>query len=955
MLLAEELWGSDPSPFHVLVSALVTGPLDQARLRAAIQLVTDRNSTLRTVFARDPRTGNLGRRVLPEWTVELVEQDLPGEPAEGDEVARVHARLATVASRLLRPFERPPAVFVLTPASPQRAVVSVLAHHALLDGWSIGLLWQRIAAAYRLPEGGAVDVPDWPGMEAVVERERSPRVAPLVARRAAMLADWPGVIELPSDQERPAIHATTGTRLPFTPDPRAVAGCEKLAEQCGVGRNAVLLAAWALVLARRTAMDRFILGVPAFNRGNAAAMQVIGGCAGIAPVACRVPREGTVEDFVQQTAAALRLALGFGDVPFEELVARLPWSADLSREPLVQVGFGAHDELVPATLPADEVSFDVRIGHVGGCAYDAMLHVFRWKPEPLIELEYGDAVLTAAEARQLAESFDWALAEMAEAPLGPLAAVTTVSAAQSGRLRELAEGPAAEVGEGLWQLFERVVAEQPDAVAVRDGGPGRTLSYAELAAAAAAESARLADAGIREGDRVGLALARGATEIVSVLAVLRIGAAYVGIDQNAPAAATSEMLDRAGVRVLLGTAASLERTGQAKSGRTILAAGDPWRLEDRPVPLPAAADPERIAYVGFTSGTTGPAKGAMIACRGIVRLAHRPRFLRPGATARFLRLAPLAFDASTLEIFAPLLSGGTVEVLAAEHPTPNALAAFLRDRRVTGLWLTAGLFRLAADFRPDAFAGVEQLITGGDVVPPMQAAQVLRACPGLRITNGYGPTENTTFTTVYHLDHADQAAVAALPVGRPIQGTGVLVLDEMGRPVPPGGIGELYTYGEGVATGYIGMPEESARAFGRFARGDARRLYRTGDLVRWDAEGNLRYLGRRDRQVKIRGFRVEPEHVGQVLRGHPAVSDATVLVVPLNRGEKQLLAAVRPIEGQPLEQGELQSYAAQRLPGYAVPSIWALVDQLPVTRNGKIDAARLAIAGVQVPARPRRT
>ncbi|MFI5496686.1 non-ribosomal peptide synthetase [Actinoplanes sp. NPDC051859] len=371
-------------------------------------------------------------------------------------------------------------------------------------------------------------------------------------------------------------------------------------------------------------------------------------------------------------------------------------------------------------------------------------------------------------------------------------------------------------------------------------------------------------------------------------------------------------------------------------GRTLLHIGDPWApVRSHQAPPAAPPDPERVAYLGFTSGSTGEPKAALIPQRGVLRLARDPELLVPGATERFVRLAPLAFDASTLEIFAPLLAGGTIDVFGAGHPTPAALAAFLADRDSTGLWLTAGLFRLVADYQPEAFGGLRQVLTGGDVVPPAQVARVLTSCPGLRVTNGYGPTENTTFTTTHTV--ADPAAVDdPLPIGRPVGGTGVVVLDRHGRPVPPGGVGELYTSGAGLALGYAGRPRETAAAF--IAR-DGELFYRTGDLVRWDRAGRLRFLGRSDRQVKIRGFRIELDAVARTLREHPEVRDVAVLAAP-GGADRRLLAAL-VADDRPGLVEQVRRFAADRLPGYAVPSLWTVVAKLPVTRNGKLDAGLL--------------
>jgi acyl-coenzyme A synthetase/AMP-(fatty) acid ligase len=250
------------------------------------------------------------------------------------------------------------------------------------------------------------------------------------------------------------------------------------------------------------------------------------------------------------------------------------------------------------------------------------------------------------------------------------------------------------------------------------------------------------------------------------------------------------------------------------------------------------------------------------------------------------------------------------------------------------------LFRLVADYRPTAFAGVTQLLTGGDIVPPEQVRTVLRACPGLRITNGYGPTENTTFTTVHHVD--DPAEVDnPLPIGAPIQGTRVAVLDHTGRLVPRGGIGELYVSGDGLALGYVGMPKETSAVFGPFSPEISGRLYRTGDLVRWDSQRRMCFLGRRDHQVKIRGFRIEMDGVARTLREHDAVTDAVVVTMTSGPGERRLLAGLVIAEPNRSTVEDVRAFAARRLPAHAVPALWAVVDSLPVTRNGKIDVARL--------------
>jgi len=942
MLFSEQLYGG--SAFHLLFSADIRGPVDAGRLRSALAWLTGRHAALRTVFIRDD-DGGLRRRVLAEWAPVLIEQSLP-PPVDDDAVTGVHATLGPASGCLLRPYERPPVVFVLSRVDAGRAVLSLLIHHALADGWSIGLLWKELFA--RLERATDADVrgaaPRASTMDRLIAHERSDSVARWTRQRAGELSGLPTTVALPTDLDRPARLSRTGTRLVFGLTDAARLGCETLAARAGVTRNMVLLAAWSLVIGRRAGVSDFLLGVVSAAR-TADSLDVVGPCMKLLPVVCRLDDRAPVTDHVQRTAGSLRDALDATDVPFEDIVAALEAGGDDSRNPLVQVAFAAHDELVPCSLEPAGLTVTLHEGHCGGAVYDAVLYVQRWGDRPRLALEYATSALRADEAAELAGAMDRALVEMAAAAGAPLADARTMTTAQQARLASIGAGPDAPPTGGLWQLFAEVARSEPDRIAVRDSDAARALTYGQLLHAAKVQSAELARAGVGEGERVALMVRRSAREVLAILALLRLGAAYVGIERDVPPAAARAMLDLAGADVILGDA---ERLGVADElwGRRVLRIADPWQAAASVARMPAAApaDPSRVAYVAFTSGSTGAPKGTLVPHRGVVRLARNPGYLLPGASERFVRLAPLAFDASTLELFAPLLAGGTIDVFPGEYATPDDLAAFLAARRSTGLWLTAGLFRLVADYRPDAFQGLHQVLTGGDVVPPAQVRRVLRACPGLRLTNGYGPTENTTFTTVHHVDDPAEAE-DPLPIGRPIAGTGALVLDRSGRPVPPGGVGELYTSGEGVALGYAGLPDETARAFGRFRPDSDEVLYRTGDLVRWDAAGRLRFLGRRDAQVKVRGFRIELDLVTRTLREHPAVRDAAVVAIADSNSaaggsDRRLLAGVVAEDRAGLLD-EVRSFAAERLPGYAVPSLWAVVAELPVTRNGKLDAGRV--------------
>jgi amino acid adenylation domain-containing protein len=484
-------------------------------------------------------------------------------------------------------------------------------------------------------------------------------------------------------------------------------------------------------------------------------------------------------------------------------------------------------------------------------------------------------------------------------------------------------------------LFLDQVRRRPQQVAVRDAGV--ELTYEQLAHAADQHAGTLRRAGVGPGDTVLVATRRSLGEIVALVAISRLGAAYAGFENDAPQARAERIIGR-----LAPTAAVVDATTADHRALRGLTRVDAWHpgqhVHPDPTPLvpPRSNDPHRAAYVAFTSGSTGEPKGVVVPHQAVTRLVLTAE-LRMYPGDRVLRMAPLAFDASTFEIWVALLSGATLEVFPAKLPSVGKLDAFFVEREISVAWLTASLFRLVAKSRPKAFAGLRWLVTGGEVVPHESAARMLESHPGLVITNGYGPTENTTFTATHTV--RDSAEIdGPLPIGRPVAGTRVYVLDRNARLVPPGAVGELYAAGLGVADGYLGDEAGTSSRFGYFSPDVGERLYRTGDLVRLDPDGRLLFLGRVDRQVKLDGHRIETEEISATLARHPAVRDAVIIVArPANRGI-QLVAAVAVRSGADADPRSLRAYLAELLPSYAIPALWVLVDEIPLTHNGKADA-----------------
>jgi amino acid adenylation domain-containing protein len=489
-------------------------------------------------------------------------------------------------------------------------------------------------------------------------------------------------------------------------------------------------------------------------------------------------------------------------------------------------------------------------------------------------------------------------------------------------------------------LFAAQAAAYPDATALVFGG--ESVSYAELDRRSNALAWLLRRRGVGTDVPVGVAMERGPGLIAALLAVLKAGGAYLPVDTGTPAPRVTAMISAAGARLVLVTAGTATAMPELADVAMVRADAGATLAADEGAAPPDISHPLGLAYISFTSGSTGVPKGVAVPQRAVIRLISDPVFAPLGPGERLLHLSPVAFDASTLEIWGALLTGAAV-VIAPPGPLGlRDIASLLRTGGVTVAWLTAGLFHQIAETDIGALAAVPVVLAGGDVLNPDTVRAVLAARHGQPLVNGYGPTENTTFTACHVMTGPGQVG-PTVPIGRPVQHTTVHVLDPHGRPVPAGATGELYAGGDGLARGYAGNAAATARAFVPDPSGHGARLYRTGDLARQRADGTLEFAGRVDDQVKIRGFRVEPGEVAAVLRAHPGVRDAVVLVAG-EGAQRHLIGYVTPADGvdpATLRPSLLREFTSQRLPDYLVPAGFKALRRLPLNANGKVDRSAL--------------
>ncbi|OUL34268.1 thioester reductase [Nostoc sp. T09] len=492
----------------------------------------------------------------------------------------------------------------------------------------------------------------------------------------------------------------------------------------------------------------------------------------------------------------------------------------------------------------------------------------------------------------------------------------------------------------IHQLFEAQVEKTPDAVALVF--QNQQVTYRELNCRANQVAQYLQTLGVGAEVLVGICIERSIEMVVGLLAILKAGGAYVPLDPGYPQERLAFMLSDTNVSVLLTQKELVAKLPTHTA--SIICLDTDWHeiAQNNQENLSTYITAGNLAYVMYTSGSTGQPKGVCVIHSGVVRLVKETNYAQLTDEEIILQLAPISFDASTLEIWGSLLNGGRLVICPPNTPSLEELGQIIQQHQVTTLWLTAGLFHLIVDEKIDALKSLRQLLAGGDVLSVPHVDKFLQTLKNCQLINGYGPTENTTFTCCYTIKLPLQPG-ASIPIGRPIANTQVYILDDNLQPVAIAEVGELYIAGDGLARGYLNRPDLTAEKFisHSFDRNSTTRLYKTGDLARYLPDGNIEFLGRIDNQVKIRGFRIELGEIEREIAQHPDVRENVVLARQQETGEKQLVTYIVPHQKSKYTHNQLRSFLQQRLPNYMVPSAFVVLESLPLTANGKVDRHKL--------------
>ncbi|WP_405527574.1 amino acid adenylation domain-containing protein [Streptomyces avidinii] len=939
----------DGTPGYAIPEVVrLRGPLRPDLLRRSLTAVVARHAPLRTVFAE--RDGAPHPVVLPApAAVPLPVLDLGSAPlAELEE--RAHA---LALEEVRRPFDLaagPLLRALLIRLGPEDHLLVLVVHHIATDGWSMGLLWQELS------EGYAALLADRPPVRAALPLDyqayaRTQRDRFASGAMNGQLRWWEKCLsgleplELPADRPRPTRRSGDGASLDFTLDARLTARLRGIAESGGATLFMTLLAGFQAALARYAGRTDIAVGTPVAGRDRVELEPLVGFFVNTVVLRADLSGEAGFRELLGRVRRATVDAYDHQEVPFDRLVEHLSPERVGDRNPLVQVMFAsAQDETAGLRLPGLDAQ-PVRTDF-GGSLFDLSVFVSEGADTCSGSLVFDTDLFDRATAELVLGHYLELLASAAEEPDRPLAELLP-SAPTAARLAAEGHGAARPdlAPASLVELFAEQARRSPGAEAVVCGAD--RLTFAELDHRSDLLAARLAAAGVVREAPVALLMERSVHLPVAILAVLKAGGAYVPLGEGFPVTRLHWMLERTGARLLLADPATAGHEAVRTSPVPVLDATAP--VAAAPVDGPPAAapgpyppcSPDQLAYVTYTSGSTGEPKGIGVTHANVAALARDTSF--GSAHRRVLAHSPLSFDASTYELWVPLLSGGQVVMAPPGRVDTAALTRLVAEHRITSLFLTAALFNLVVEECAALLTRVREVWTGGEAASPHSFARALERAPETVLVNVYGPTETTTFATRHRLDPRAGAVVdGRIPIGTALDDTRLYVLDERGRPVPQGAVGELCIGGTGVARGYLGRPGLTARQFTPDPYGaPGARMYRTGDLARRRPDGAVDYLGRSDQQVKIRGHRIEPGEIEAELARCPQVGHAAVVVREDTPGEQRLVAYVVPSEGQVAEPAELQRTLAARLPAYMLPSAIVPLDALPVTPNGKLDRRAL--------------
>ncbi|TDF92724.1 non-ribosomal peptide synthetase [Paenibacillus piri] len=898
----------------------IDGPLQRERFEAAMKRLVGRHEALRTSF--DTAGDEPVQRIHDEADFAVSYMEVAEKQA--------HAIIA----EFIRPFnlhEAPLLRTQLVRLSEERHLLLFDMHHIISDGTSVSVLFDELAKLYA---GESLQSPRIQYKDYAVWQQSFRQTEVYRMQEAYWLEQFAGelpVLDLPGDYTRPAVQTFAGERIPFSIDAGLPQALNELALATGTTLYMVLLAAFSAFLAKLSGQNDVVVGSPVAGRPVAELERAVGMFVNTLAMRTHPDGEKTFASYLLEVKRTAVEAYECQSYPFEELVGKVGSRRDMSRNPLFDALFVMQNMDMRA-LTMDGAHLEPYRFEDNIAKFDLSLSVTEQHGALACSMEYNKSLFKRSTIERWIGMFTHMLRHIAAQPQVKLAEANLLTKEEKQCILIEFNDTKREYPQHktIQELFEEQAERIPGKAAVVMGD--EAITYGELNARANRLARMLRARGLQPDSVAGLVAEQSIDMVVGIIAILKAGGAYLPIDPNYPEDRLHYLIADSGAQLVL---TQRHFTGRLPGAEVQYIDMAPETADS--TNLAPVNRPEHLAYVIYTSGSTGQPKGVMVEHRNVVRLVKNAGYIPLDDNCRMAQTGAISFDASTFELFGALLNGGTL------YPVPKRMlldvhefAGFLQKQRITTMWLTAPLFNQLVQENSAMFAGVRDLIIGGDALTPRYVNQVRAACPELALWNGYGPTENTTFSACFRIDKDYSGAI---PIGKPIGNSTAYIVNTGNQPQPIGIPGELCVGGDGVARGYLNRADLTSEKFvdNPFVSGE--RMYRTGDLARWLADGNIEFLGRIDNQVKVRGFRIELGEIESQLLRVAGVNEAVVIARQDETGQNSLCAYITTERGLSTEQ--LRMALSRSLPGYMVPSYFVNMDSIPLTANGKVDRKSL--------------
>ena len=903
------------------------GKVDLAVMKEAVQILVKRHPMLRTTFKEVDGVPKM--MVQDDMNIPFVVLDLEGLP-DAMKNNKIDEMIQNECDREYD-FVNGPLMYCTVAKKDKDDLVFIISqHHIISDGWSLGVLVMELGEIYnsllngeewKLPEF-RVEITDY------IEFKNKSLLENHSDKKYWLdkLDSEIEALDLPIDFERPALQTYRGDTVMFEMSGDLNARLETFNVSNGSTMFMTLLSAYYLLLHKLTLQEDLVIGIPVAGREDVEVKDFIGMFVNSLAVRNQINHEMSLTDFIQQIRSSILESFEHQDYPFDKLVDDLNPPRSLNRTPLFQTMFNYLS--VPLNFNMEQANVEEHMVRHRISKYDISIHILELAEKLSISFEYNVDLFEEDSihrwlghyvhvVNQILENPDQTIAELEILSDEDKAAILAINDHKTNYPKD----------KSIPELFKEVRKVYENKIAVVFDR--QKLTYQQLDERSDELASELIRKGVKVGEIVGIYAERTIETIIGILAILKIGATYLPINKKFAANVISHMLEDCEVKLIL-------TSGEIESYEPIQCVDLLQRYEKGTYDLMKGGDP--LAYVIYTSGTTGVPKGVKVRHRNIVRLVKDASWIDLSDRDVILQTGALSFDASTFEIWGALLNGMTLCLVEDDVILDTQkLKDEISKHHVSIMWVSAPLFNQLVDSDEAVFTGCKKLLVGGDVLSITHINKVMEACPDITVMNGYGPTENTTFSTTYPIKRKFEKAI---PIGYPISNSTAYVLDKSNHLQPIGVVGELCVGGDGVADGYLNREDLTAERFVDDPFNPGKKMYRTGDFVKMDKDGILHFIGRMDNQVKVRGFRVELDAIKAVLLKHKDITDVVVLVQEMD-GTKAIMAYV--VQNGDHSESNLNEYLKKQLPFYMIPSRLIFVNAIPLNTNGKVDVKRLKL------------